>query len=236
MSKDNKDLIQIKTQESLPAFSLSCGDLGLTTEEQHELNLYQESQSILGPAAGSILLCPGNQVNTKPNERCPYFFKCPLRRMGKAPQNKLCPLEHKMVEDRFSSWCQELEADPIKLSESDRSAIADLVWIDLQVQRCTSILSQGEDARMLHTNVTEAILMDADSPPVPITTEIVLHNLTIRLDQLLTQRRMILKDWMLTPEQKFKIAKEMGTLKKQEDDLSTKLSANAEKLDQIIGG
>jgi hypothetical protein len=218
-----------------PATSfLSAGNLGLTSAEQEEFDSYQTSNEILGPAAGSVLICPGNQVNTPLDRRCPYYAKCPLRRMGKAPQDKLCPVERKIVEDRFSAWCKELNQDAMNLTESDRSVVADLVWIDVQVQRCVNILSVGEDARLMHTNVTEAMLIDPEEAPIPITYEKVLHIATQRLDQLLVQRRMLLKEWMLTPEQKFKVAKEAGLLKvNDEGDVSVELSAKADILRKI---
>lgn len=204
-------------------------DLGLTKEEAIEFDAFQTTNKILGPAAGSVLVCPGNQEHTQPDNRCPYYYKCPLRRMGKAPQDKLCPLEKAIVEDRFSAWCREIDQDPSRLTESDRSFVADLTWIDLQVQRCVHILAVGEDARLMHKNVTEAILMQENQPPVPITYEKVLHVTTQRLDQLLVQRRILLREWMLTPEQKFKIAKETGQLNRN-SDISTEQSIRADKL------
>lgn len=226
--KDNNQLVQIDVEEldldapSIipPSSSLSylaAGDLGLTPEEAREMEAYQTSNEILGPAAGSVLICPGNQIGTPIDERCAYHAKCPLRRMGKAPRDKLCPVERNIVETRFTAWCKEIGQEPDNLSESDRSAVADLTWIDLQIQRCVHILSVGEDARLMHKNVTEAMLLDPAEPAVPITFEKVLHVATLRLDQLTTQRRMLLKEWMLTPEQKFKVAKETGALNKGSD-------------------
>jgi hypothetical protein len=178
---------------------LPSTDLGLTKEEQIEFDAYQVTTTILGPAAGAVLLCPGNQEKTLPDDRCPYFAKCPLRRAGKAPKDKLCPVERKIVEDRFSAWCKEVGTEADTISESDRSAVADLVWIDLQIQRCVNILSSGDTSRMTQRNVTDAVLMDPDEPPTTVATERVLHVVTARLDTLHTQRRLLLREWMLTP-------------------------------------
>jgi hypothetical protein len=228
----NLDLTPVSP--SLPANTyLAAGDLGLTPSEQVEFDSYQLSTAILGPAAGSVLLCPGNQVNTPPEARCPYWAKCPLRRMGKAPEDKLCPIELKIVEERFNAWCKEIDAEGMNLTESDRTVVSDLVWIDVQVQRCVNILAVGEDARLMHTNVTEAMLIDPDEAPIPITYEKVLHIATQRLDQLLIQRRLLLKEWMLTPEQKFKIAKEIGSLIGKNTDISSELSSKADVLRRI---
>ena len=171
----NIDMVPISQPKAL-SFFLEAGDLGLTKEEADQLEAFQTSSEILGPAAGSVLLCPGNQVGTPLDKRCAYYFKCPLRRAGKAPADKLCPIEMDKVNKRFSKWCKELGEDPMDLTESDRSVIADLVWIDLQVDRCVNILAVGEDSRLVHKNVTEAMLLDPEDAPIPITYEIVLHH------------------------------------------------------------
>jgi hypothetical protein len=238
---DNEDLVQVDiasidlTTSAPFTNSLLAGteDLGLTEAEAAEFEAYQTSTNILGPAAGAVLICPGNQIGAPLDQRCPYYAKCPLRRVNKAPENKLCPIEHKITEDRFNAWCRELNEDPLTLSETNRSVVSDLVWIDLQVQRCTNILSVGEDARLMHTNVTEAMLIDPNSPPITITFEKVLHIATQRLDQLLIQRRMLLKEWMLTPEQKFKIAKEIGAFHNDNSDISSEMSAKADAIRKL---
>ena len=231
---ESLDLNAPSTLPNITNSFLDAGDLGLTPDEAKELEAYQTSNIILGPAAGSVLLCPGNQVGTPLEQRCAYYFKCPLRRMNKAPEDRLCPVERNIVEERFSAWCKELGEDPLNLSESDRSVVADLVWIDLQIQRCVNILAVGQDARLTHKNVTEAMLLDPNDEPIPITYEIVLHTATQRLDQLTIQRRMLLKEWMLTPEQRFKIAKESGALANKGMDISSEQSTRADELRKLI--
>lgn len=205
----------------------SDDDLNLTVEEQKILASYQMSLLVLGPAAGSVLLCPGNQENLADQDQCPYAAKCPLLRMKKAPANHLCPLEVKVTEERFGAWCRELGKEPSQLDESDRSAVSDLVWIDLQEQRCLHIIAKGEEARL-------TVLNPKDVHPEtlePIAWERVIHPNVERLDQLITQRRMILKDWMLTPEQKWKIARAEG--KGSGKDISSQQAARADKLRKL---
>jgi len=196
-------------------------------EEAQEFEAYQTALTILGPAAGSVLMCPGNQTNLAPEDMCPYSSKCPLLRMQKAPEDHMCPIERKLVEERFNAWCREIETDPITMLESDRVAVADLTWIDLQEQRCLHILSKGEEARLTVTNPKDV----HPETLLPISWEKVIHPNSELLVVLQTQRRSILKDWMLTPEQKWKKAKAEG--KGTGKDISSLQSANADKLRKI---
>src|ERR1035441_7455980 len=132
-------------------------ELGLTMDESKELVSFQRSLVILGPAGGAVMLCPGNQVGTPPEQRCPYAAKCPLLRADKAPADKMCPIERVITEERFSSWSRTVGQDPEYLTEDARATVSTLTYIDLQEQRCTNILSTGEAARLTQTNVTEAI-------------------------------------------------------------------------------
>jgi hypothetical protein len=207
----------------------SDADLGLTVDERQALESYQTAMLVLGPAAGSVLLCPGNQDNLDEQDRCPYSAKCPLLRMGKAPENKLCPLEMKVTEERFGAWCRELGKEPGQLDESDRSAVSDLVWIDLQEQRCLHIVAKGEEARL-------TVINPKDVHPEtlqPVSWERVIHPNVELLAQLQTQRRIILKDWMLTPEQKWKVARAEG--KGSGKDIASQQSAKADKLRRFDG-
>jgi hypothetical protein len=181
----------------------TAAELGLTIDESKELASFQRSLVILGPAGGAVMLCPGNQVGVPTEQRCAYAAKCPLLRAGKAPADKLCPIERAITEERFSSWSRTIGQDPEYLTEDARSTVATLTYIDLQEQRCTNILSTGEAARLTQTNVTEAInftTVDQEGGQtqtvLPLTWERVLHINAELLAQLQVQRRMVLKDWM----------------------------------------
>lgn len=216
----------------------STEDLDLTLEESRELVAFQRSLVILGPAGGAVLLCPGNQINTPPEQRCAYAAKCPLLRARKAPEGKLCPIERNITEERFSSWAATIGQDPENLTEDARATVSTLTYIDLQEQRSMHILSTGEAARLTQTNVTEAINfteVDSDGVPrqtvLPLTWERVLHINAELLATLQERRRMILKDWMLTPEQKWKISKAEG--KAKGNDIGTQQSARGDKLRKL---
>lgn len=213
----------------------SAGDMGLTPAELDEFKAVQQSFVILGPAAGSVLICPGNQEDVPEDKLCPYAAKCPALRAHKAPQGRLCPIERHLTEERFSSWCSTIGKDPIKLDEVDRSTVASLVWIDIQEQRCVNILATGEAARLTQTNITEAVPFSTTNAAgvlvneaLPLTWERVVHVNTQLLDQLVERRRMILKDAMLTPEQKWKIDKAEG--KRKGTDLGTQQSILGDRL------
>lgn len=226
-----------------PAFTFSSilGDsleLKLTDPEAKELMAFQRSLVILGPAGGAVLMCPGNQVDVKVEDRCPYAAKCPLLRAQKAPADKLCPIERTIVEERFSSWSRTVGQEPDQLTEDARATVSQLTYIDLQEQRCTNILSSGEAARMTQINVTDAINFSVQGEDgsmqqqiLPLTYERVLHINAELLAQLQSERRMILKDWMLTPEQRWKIAKAEG--KAKGNDIGSQQSARGDKLRKL---
>lgn len=217
-------LFPVVTNSNVNSLLATSEDLGLTVDEQQEFDNYQTALKILGPAAGAVLMCPGNQDNVADEDRCPYSSKCPLLRMHKAPENKMCPVERLIVEERFNAWSRELNTDPVAAKESDRVAISDLCWIDLQMQRSLHIISKGDEARLTVTNPKDV----HPETFLPISWEKVVHPNVELLVQLQTTRRMILKDWMLTPEQVWKRAKAEG--KGTGKDLSSVQSARADKL------
>jgi hypothetical protein len=179
---------------------------------------------VLGPVGGSCLICPGNQAGYSEDRRCAYAAKCPALAAGKAPAGQLCPLEVDVIEERFNSWCLEIGTEPMTIKESERIVISELTWLDIQEQRCASILSRGEAARLTQINVKEVHPETGEQ----LAWERVLHANATLLDQIHTKRRMLFKDWELTPEMKTKKAKIEG--KGKGDDLGSQLTAKANKL------
>lgn len=197
----------------------------LTVPEAQRLQQFQSALIVIGKSAGGALVCPGNQIGVAEASRCPYSAKCELLRVQKAPANDLCPIERDFILARFQSWCRTINADPANLREDERSVVDELVYLDVQEARCASILSKGEAARLSQINVK-------DSNPETgewISWERVIHANATLLESLHTRKRMLMKEWMLTPEQKFKAAKAMGKLGGG-DDLSKRLSARHDKL------
>lgn len=205
----------------LPAAPLST----LTPSEIQRLQQFQTALVQIGQAAGGALVCPGNQIGIDDINKCPYAAKCELLRVHKAPQGELCPIEREIILARFYGWCSTIGAEAKLLREDQRAVVSELVWIDVQEQRCTNILSRGEASKLTQVNVK-------DSNPETsewISWERVIHANSLLLESLHTRRRMIMKEWMLTPEQKFKVAKAMGKLGSG-DDPSRKMSERADKL------
>lgn len=242
----SEDLIPALTadevQISKPKFSydllLPQTETSLTPSEAEQLGAFKASLVILGPAGGAVLTCPGNQENLTDDRKCPYFAKCPLLKAKKAPANALCPIERTLIEERFSAWCREIGQEPDELSEVNRMAVSELTWLDLQETRCQNILSSGEAARLTQVNVTEAVnytTTGADGEQVqtvlPLTWERVLHVNTERLDNIMDRRRMLLRDMMLTPEMKWKVARAEGRTKGT--DLGSQQAVLGDKLRKL---
>lgn len=201
---------------------------GITADEGKNLQQFQTALIVLGQAAGGALVCPGNQINTPDADKCPYAAKCELLKLQKAPAGELCPIERELLLARFTGWCKTINADPKDLREDQRSVVAELTWIDIQEQRCTNILSRGEAARLTQVNVK-------DSNPTTdelISWERVIHANAMLQESLHTRKKMIMKEWLLTPESKFKVAKAMGKMGGG-DDLGKKLSARHDKLQSL---
>jgi hypothetical protein len=236
MSDSELPIIPTTTSLSKPTVGTSylvasLDDLHLTVEERQEIDSFNEMNVILGPAAGAALVCPGNQLDIPEEKKCPYAAKCPLLRMQKAPQNRICPIEKNYIEERFSAWAREVGSDPLALSETDRVAIADLTWLDTQVNRCNNILSAGENARLVHKNITEATVLEGQQSITPLTWEFVIHSNAELLASLQERRMIILKNWMLTPQEKFKRDRALGIGKG--NDISSQQSSRADRLRKV---
>ena len=223
-----------RPQLSFDALLPKPKNLQLTSDQVTELAAFEAAFIILGPAGGAVLQCPGNQENLLPEQKCPYWAKCPLLRVKKAPAGELCPIERALTEQRFSGWCQTINTDPIDLDEVARYFVSEMVWTDIQTHRCTNILSTGEAARLTQVNMTEAInFTDAQNNQqvLPLTWERVLHVNTQRLNELHERQHSLLKAWMLTPEQKWKIARAEG--KPSGNDLGSKQASRGDKLRKL---
>jgi hypothetical protein len=206
--------------------SVPIGDL--TSNQTNRLQQFQTALIVLGQAASGALVCPGNQIGVSSENRCPYAAKCELLKAQKTPQGEICPIERELIISRFHGWCATINADPKTLREDQRAVVAELTWIDVQEQRCNSILSAGEAARLTQINVKDCNPETSEW----ISWERVIHSNAMLLESLHTRKRMIMREWMLTPLEKFKAARAMGKLG-QQDDLSRRLSSRAEKLRNI---
>ena len=190
---------------------LSIANLQLTPDEQARVEKYQQARLILGASGAAVLVCRGTH--------CCFAASCPLVAINKAPLDELCPFEANYVTERFLAWMMEMERTLETLSESERAVISNLVYIDLQEQRCTSALSRAENALMVSRSVRDVDLETGQ----PICWEDVIHINRQILSSLTTERRMLLKDFELTPEAKSKRRKLLGEV--EEDNLAKRQSA-----------
>lgn len=212
----NQDLVNILLPSTNPSI--------LTKEEEEDAERLNTAFRILGPAAGGALICPGNQEYTSEDEKCPYSSKCTLLKAKKAPQGELCPIEIDIIGSQFTDWVKQLERTAFDLSASERVFVSELVWLAVQEQRCSAIISKGTAAKLTQLNPKEVHPETLD----PITWEKVIHSNVLRLDQISLNRSRLLKEWMLTPEQKAKQARWEG--KSKNTDQSSKQSKVADKV------
>jgi hypothetical protein len=195
---------------------LPVADGDLTPEEQKKVQVYQEARLVLGSAGVAPMRCAG--------PACPIATTCPLVKINKAPLNEICPFEANYVVERFAGWMGELERNEQNLNETDRSSIAQLVVIDLQEQRCLSIMSEGKAASMTDLSVKEVDMQTGDA----LSYEKIVHANMQILQELRTARRMILDDMERTERAK---TRRLKTLQgKTGKDLASRQSANADKV------
>lgn len=215
----------IKTDKELIDILLpSINTAELTTQEKANVDRLNSALTILGPAAGGALVCPGNQEHTPDDEKCPYSAKCELLKAKKAPRGELCPIEVDIIGEQFKSWVAELNKTAFDLSASERMFVSELVWLAIQEQRCSSIVSKGDAARLTQLDPKEVHPETLD----PITWEKTIHSNVLRLDQISLIRSRLLKEWMITPEQKAKQARWEG--KSNNTDQSSKQAKQAERI------
>jgi hypothetical protein len=216
----------LKTQEKLFRL-LPIAKVELTADQQVAVQAYQMAQLLLGAAAAAPMMC---------SEKCPQAFQasCPLVPMKKQPVGQRCPFEQQYVSERFMGWLTELGRTLDDLVESERATITTLVTLDLQERRCNMILSDAENAMLTSRAVRD---VDAETG-TPLCWEDVIHANAVRINEIITQRRMLLRDLELTPEMQTKRKRALGQLKGGGDgkDLATRQSENADKVRRALRG
>jgi hypothetical protein len=156
-----------------------------------------------------VLLGPVAAAPMVCSKQCPNAV-CPLAMIGKEPIGDRCPFEQQYVQERFLAWMDNLGLTFDDISETERSNIATLVTLDLHEKRCNDILAEPQNAT-LTTRAGRAA--------------------AVRLNEIIAQRRGILRDMELTPEMQTKKKKALGRLKPGNGlDLASRMSANADKL------
>jgi hypothetical protein len=216
IEKVEKDIQPLTQLQDRFAALLPTAAPDLTIEEQKKVQVYQEARLVLGSAGVAPMRCAG--------ELCPIANTCPLMKIHKAPLGETCPFEANYVVTRFVGWMSELNHTEQTLTETDRSSIAQLIVIDLQEQRCLAIMSEGKEASMTDLSVKEVDLQTGEA----LSYEKIVHANMQILEELRTQRRMLLDDMERTEKAKTRRLKLMQG--KTGKDLATRQSANADKV------
>lgn len=187
---------------------LPTSKIDLTAEEAAKVKVYQEARIVFGAAGAAPMICAA--------EKCPFAARCPLMQIKKAPLGELCPFEAHYVTERFRGWVKSL-CEESGVTEVERVTISNLVYLDLQELRCLNILSDAQNAKL-----TSISVKDVGYDGIPVSWEEIIHANVQRLNEITTQRRMIMKDFELTREAQTKKAR----LAKRNDrsDLSSRQS------------
>src|SRR5271170_898107 len=213
VEKVNKPPVPVLSTKDRFSLLLPTGSIDLTPEEQKKVQVYQEARLVLGSAGVAPMRCAG--------PLCPIATTCPLVKINKAPLGEICPFEANYVVERFQGWMAELEKTETTMTETERSSIAQLVVIDLQEQRCLSIMSEGKAASMTDLAVKEVDLQTGDA----LSYEKIVHANMQIIQELRTARRMILDDMERSERAK---TRKLKTLQgKTGKDLATRQSATA---------
>lgn len=199
---------------------LPIPNIELTRDEQQRVSQYQEARLILGSAGSAPMVCAGFD--------CPFASRCPLVQINKAPVKQICPFESHYVIERFHSWMSELGRTIDTLTESERVTIANLVYLDLQEQRCNQALSEAKNALMATRTVRDVDINTGQ----PVCWEDIIHINAQRLDSIIISRRMLMKDFELTPEQKTKRLKWLG--QKDGLDFASRMADKGDKLRRAL--
>lgn len=192
----------------------------LTNDERQLVSQYQEARLILGSAGTAPMICGGND--------CPFALRCPLIAIKKAPVKQICPFESHYVIERFHGWMSELGRTLDTLVESERVTVSNLVYLDLQEQRCNQALSEAKNALMASRTVRDVDINTGQ----PVCWEDIIHINAQRLDQIIISRRMLMKDFELTPEQKTKRLKWLG--QKDGQDLASRTADKGDRLRRVL--
>ena len=123
-------------------------ELSLTNMTESELAEYEEAKakrelfekSMLSTKTGLYAKVP---IHCKA-EGCPYSDTCLLLDAGLAPYGQKCPFETAMIETRYVGYEKDFGLDGA--SFTDNTIIAELINLDVQIERCKSLLAAQQIA------------------------------------------------------------------------------------------
>ncbi len=213
------DLLLAQSHTRL-AHLLPIKDINLAPNQKAQANLWHEARLVLGPAASAPMYCAGSS--------CPIAFQCPLVKAKAAPLNEPCPFEQSYVVERFYGWLKTFKLDLDSITEVERATIANLIYLDVEEDRIRKQLAASEAASLVVQSVRD---VDAESLN-PICWEWMINPLVTRLNEITINRRMLLKDFELTPEMKTKRRKALGV--HAGDDLATRQSKLGDRIREAM--
>jgi hypothetical protein len=201
--------------QSLLVQIFPISNIELSPEQRIPVEQQRLASVVMDSAGAAALRCA---------ETCPFRAECSLYRFNKHPLNQLCPWDVDFLRERFVEWMRELGRTLDNLLASERMAIGSLCSLQLELRNVRRILSRPQNVEMNQISVRDVNAQTGD----PICWENVIHTAAQREDQILTNIRMIMKDFELTPEQRTRRAKALGL--RFGDDLATKQSGLLDKI------
>lgn len=199
---------------------LPVKDINLASDQKARVSLWHEARLVLGPAASAPMNCAG--------EKCPIAFQCPLVKLKSAPLNEPCPFEQNYVVERFHGWLRTFKLDLDSITEIERITISNLVYLDVEEDRIRKQLANAQNASLIVQSVRD---VDVETKE-PLCWEYEINPLVTRLNEITTTRRMLMKDFELTPEMKTKRKKALGV--HAGDDLASRQSKLGDKIRGIL--
>jgi hypothetical protein len=202
---------------------LPLAHIELTLDEQGLVNRSRMAGVWMGPAGVAAMRCEA---------LCPFRAECTLYTIGKHPVGQLCPFEVDVIRERFLGWMRELNTSLDDLLESERITIGNLCSLELELWRIRKVLSRARNAEMNQLSVKDVNAETGEA----ICWENVIHTAAQRENDVLTQIRMIMKDFEMTPEAKTKRAKALGirpgnNIASQQSELFDKIRARNRPID-----
>ena len=75
------------------------------------------------------------------SDNCPYASTCKLLNYDLAPYGEPCPIETAGIEYRYAEYAKQFNLDESNFT--DRTLVSDLINLDIMLERCKALLSEG---------------------------------------------------------------------------------------------
>ena len=95
------------------------------------------------------------------SDNCPYASTCKLLNYDLAPYGEPCPIETAGIEYRYAEYAKQFNLDEGNFT--DRTLVSDLINLDIMLERCKALLSEGSLIEEEFAGVSEQ--GDVDTKP-----------------------------------------------------------------------